>query len=63
MLGRLPHQDWLGGASGADHAAVRRRDGGDAVLGMARPPLGSLSGGERQRVLLARALAVQAPSC
>jgi iron complex transport system ATP-binding protein len=61
MLGRLPHQDWLGAASAADQAQVR------AVMEQAQcwawrdRPLASLSGGERQRVLLARALAVQAP--
>ena len=61
MLGRLPHQGWMGLASDADREAV------DAALDAveARPwrdrPLHSLSAGERQRVLLARALAVQAP--
>lgn len=61
MLGRLPHQGWLGAAGAADHAAVEQ------ALCQARcgrwrgRRMGSLSGGERQRVLLARALAVQAP--
>ncbi|GAB3766843.1 ABC transporter ATP-binding protein [Ramlibacter monticola] len=61
MLGRLPHQDWLGGASGADHAAVRAAMEETQCWDWRTRPLGSLSGGERQRVLLARALAVQAP--
>jgi iron complex transport system ATP-binding protein len=61
MLGRLPHQDWLGLPSAADCDAVQsamRETQCDAWAGRA---LGSLSGGERQRVLLARALAVRAP--
>ena len=61
MLGRLPHQAWLAGPGPADHEAVEgamRRTG--SWEWRARP-LGQLSAGERQRVLLARALAVQAP--
>ncbi|MDR2853406.1 MAG: ABC transporter ATP-binding protein [Burkholderiaceae bacterium] len=61
MLGRLPHQGWLGAPSAADRSAVecamRRTQSWD----WRERTLGSLSGGERQRVLLARALAVQAP--
>lgn len=61
MLGRLPHQAWLASPSAADRAAVqdalRQVDG----LAWQDRPFGQLSGGERQRVLLARALAVQAP--
>ncbi len=61
MLGRLPHQPLLGGPGEADRQAVEdamRRTG--SWEWRARP-LGQLSAGERQRVLLARALAVQAP--
>ncbi|MFD0666233.1 ABC transporter ATP-binding protein [Ramlibacter sp. MAHUQ-53] len=61
MLGRLPHQGWLAGPSARDLAAVEeamRRTGSWEWRSRA---LGQLSGGERQRVLLARALAVQAP--
>lgn len=61
MLGRLPHQDWLAGASGADAAAVEAAMRETQSWDWRDRPLGSLSGGERQRVLLARALAVQAP--
>lgn len=61
MLGRLPHQDWLGGASAEDHAAVRGAMEETQSWSWRARPLGSLSGGERQRVLLARALAVRAP--
>jgi len=60
MLGRLPHQDWLGGASAADAAAVQAAMEETQCWDWRTRALGSLSGGERQRVLLARALAVQA---
>jgi iron complex transport system ATP-binding protein len=61
MLGRLPHQDWLGVPSAEDHAAVESAMEETQSADWRDRPLGSLSGGERQRVLLARALAVQAP--
>jgi iron complex transport system ATP-binding protein len=61
MLGRLPHQHWLGAPSAADHAAVQAAMQETQSWDWRARPLGSLSGGERQRVLLARALAVQAP--
>ena len=61
MLGRLPHQPWLGDASPQDHAAVHAAMRETQCWDWRHRPLGSLSGGERQRVLLARALAVQAP--
>ena len=61
MLGRLPHQDWLGTASAQDLAAVRAAMEETQCWDWRDRPLGRLSGGERQRVLLARALAVGAP--
>ncbi len=61
MLGRLPHQDWLGSPSGADRGAVERAMRETQCWDWRARTLGSLSGGERQRVLLARALAVEAP--
>ena len=61
MLGRLPHQDWLGQASAADRDAVQAAMEETQCAAWRGRTLGSLSGGERQRVLLARALAVQAP--
>jgi len=61
MLGRLPHQSWLGAPSGADRDAVQAAMDETQCWDWRARPLGSLSGGERQRVLLARALAVQAP--
>ncbi len=61
MLGRLPHQGWMGLASAADRAAVDAALAAVEALPWRHRPLHSLSAGERQRVLLARALAVQAP--
>jgi len=61
MLGRLPHQSWLGAASAADRAAVEAAMRETQCWDWRGRALGSLSGGERQRVLLARALAVRAP--
>ena len=60
MLGRLPHQPWLGAPSPTDHAAVERALRRTQAWDWRERPLGQLSGGERQRVLLARALAVEA---
>ena len=61
MLGRLPHQPWLAAPSAADHAAVEQALRATQAWDWCDRALGQLSGGERQRVLLARALAVQAP--
>lgn len=61
MLGRLPHQHGWGGASAHDHAVVEQCLHTLTLSEWRERQLGSLSGGERQRVLLARALAVQAP--
>ncbi len=60
MLGRRPHQPWLGAPSPADRAAVEQALRSTQAWEWRERPLGHLSGGERQRVLLARALAVQA---
>jgi len=61
MLGRLPHRPWLAPPSQADHAAAERALRAAQAWDLRGRRLGELSGGERQRVLLARALAVQAP--
>ena len=61
MLGRLPHQGWMQPPSSADHAAVEQALRTTQAWDWRGRALGQLSGGERQRVLLARALAVQAP--
>jgi len=61
MLGRYPHQAGFGGATVADREAVARAIAaveGEALLDR---PFAVLSGGERTRILLARALAVEAP--
>jgi iron complex transport system ATP-binding protein len=60
MLGRLPHQSWLGAPGRQDHQAVEAAMHETQSWDWRGRTLGSLSGGERQRVLLARALAVQA---
>jgi iron complex transport system ATP-binding protein len=60
MLGRLPHQPWLGAPSAQDRAAVELALRSTQAWDWCARSLGQLSGGERQRVLLARALAVQA---
>jgi iron complex transport system ATP-binding protein len=61
LLGRTPHLGYFGGESGADRgaaaAALERLDA--AAFG--DRSLRSLSGGELQRVVLARALAQDAP--
>lgn len=54
-LGRLPH-----GRAEVDAAATRAMAAAD-ILALRGRTTGSLSGGERARVLLARALAVEAP--
>jgi iron complex transport system ATP-binding protein len=61
MLARLPHQAWLASPSASDLAAVEDAMRRTGSWEWRDRPLGQLSGGERQRVLLARALAVQAP--
>ena len=61
MLGRLPHRPWLAPPTVADHTAVQQAMQATQSWDWRERRLGSLSGGERQRVLLARALAVQAP--
>lgn len=61
MLGRLPYQSWLGSPTPRDQAAVEAAMRETQCWEWRARSLGSLSGGERQRVLLARALAVQAP--
>ena len=60
-LGRLPHQAWLASPSEKDGLAVQQALQATQAWDWRHRTLGQLSGGERQRVLLARALAVQAP--
>jgi iron complex transport system ATP-binding protein len=61
MLGRYPHQSGFGGPSPEDRAAVDRALAAVDAATLSDRPVAVLSGGERTRVLLARALAVEAP--
>jgi iron complex transport system ATP-binding protein len=60
-LGRLPHLGLLGAPGPQDEAAVDRALADADCAAWQGRRLGTLSGGERQRVLLARALATEAP--
>lgn len=60
-LGRLPRHGLWGAPDSSDEAAVARAMAETECAEFGERRLGELSGGERQRVLLARALAVQAP--
>ena len=60
-LGRLPRHGLFGAPDAADEAAVMQAMAETEATPFAARRLNELSGGERQRVLLARALAVQAP--
>ena len=60
-LGRLAHLGLFGPAGSADDAAVDDAIAATGCGAWQHRRLHELSGGERQRVLLARALAVQAP--
>jgi iron complex transport system ATP-binding protein len=61
MLGRLPHHGLFGTPDAADRAAVDAAMRETECEAFVHRRLNALSGGERQRVLLARALATQAP--
>ena len=60
-LGRLPHTGLFDALGAPDEQAIDDAMQAAGCAAWARRPLSTLSGGERQRVLLARALAVQAP--
>lgn len=60
-LGRLPHRRPFAEARQTDRLAIERALALCDVDGFAGRAVGTLSGGERRRVLLARALAVEAP--
>jgi iron complex transport system ATP-binding protein len=61
MLGRNPHISTFGRDSARDRQVVADLIGELSLSVYARRPLGTLSGGERQRVVIARALAQEAP--
>lgn len=60
-IGRLPHGSRLSRPGPKDAAAVDRALEVVDAIAFANRSIGELSGGERARVLLARALAVEAP--
>jgi iron complex transport system ATP-binding protein len=60
-LGRLPHRGSWERPTSADHDAIERAMQATDVATFRDRTLATLSGGERMRVLLARALAVEAP--
>ena len=61
LLGRTPHLGYFGVEGEHDRAVAQRVLDQLELLAFAQRPLGSLSGGELQRVVLARALAQEAP--
>ena len=60
-LGRLPHLAPFERPADTDHAAIERALTRTDLLDLRDRSIDELSGGERARVLLARALAVEAP--
>jgi ABC-type cobalamin/Fe3+-siderophores transport system ATPase subunit len=61
LLGRTAHLNWLGHVSPADERCVQLALERARALDLAGRRVGELSGGEQQRLLLARALAQEAP--
>lgn len=61
MLGRYPYRAGFSGATAADRDAVTRAIAAVESQDLVDRPVSVLSGGERTRILLARALAVEAP--
>ena len=61
LLGRTPHLNWLGHVAKHDEERVKLALERAQAADLAQRRLGELSGGEQQRLLLARALAQEAP--
>ena len=61
LMGRTPHQSPWGGGTDADWDAVRRAMAATGAAHLSHRPFEELSGGERQAVILAQALAQNAP--
>ena len=61
-LGRMPYGGALQGLNAIDEAAIDRAIAATGCAAWQHRPMTQLSGGERQRVLLARALATEAPT-
>jgi iron complex transport system ATP-binding protein len=60
-LGRFPYTGWWSQDSEADRRAIAQALAATGAQAWSQRRMRTLSGGERQRVLLARALALQAP--
>lgn len=60
-LGRLPHRRSFQKSAAADRGAIERAMLAADIVGLRDRTMSQISGGERMRVLLARALAVEAP--
>lgn len=61
LFGRTPHINWSGKTNPQDLTAAQRALDLTQLAQFAHRAVGDLSGGEQQRVLVARALAQQAP--
>ncbi|HEY7280867.1 MAG TPA: ABC transporter ATP-binding protein [Actinomycetota bacterium] len=61
LMGRSPHRSAWGGAAAEDWSSARAAMEATGVHHLADRPMEELSGGERRRVVLAQALAQQAP--
>jgi iron complex transport system ATP-binding protein len=61
LMGRAPHRSAWGGGTADDWRAARAAMDATSVHHLADRPLEELSGGERRRVVLAQALAQEAP--
>jgi ABC-type cobalamin/Fe3+-siderophores transport system ATPase subunit len=61
LMGRTPYLSTFGGGGPEDARLVREAMDVAGIEGLADRPLGELSGGEKQRVVLAQALAQDAP--
>ncbi len=60
-LGRQPQSDWLGRLGDVDHAAIAWAISAVGADELAASPLAALSDGQRQKLMIARALAQEAP--
>jgi iron complex transport system ATP-binding protein len=61
LMGRTPYLGWLENEGALDREAAQLAMERTELAELAERPVGELSGGEQQRVLIARALAQQAP--